>query len=119
MTHRKTVLCVDDESRMLSFYRVLLGFDYHVLTAEDGPQACAIFSSQMVDAVVLDYHMPRQDGGQVAAEIRALNPDVPIILSSAYPHIPDGVLQTVDAFVPKGESANTLMNRIQGLLAAH
>ncbi len=119
MANRKTVLCVDDESRMRSFYQVLLSFDYHVLTAADGDQARQMVASNSVDAVILDYHMPRQDGGSVAADIKALHPHLPIILSSAHPFIPDRVLQSVDAFIPKGESANTLVNRIEGLLAAH
>lgn len=114
---RKTLLCVDDESRMRAFYQVLLGFDYDVLTAADARQACEVFASTPVDAVILDYHMPDADGGMVAARIKALNPEVPIILASAYPFVPENAFQYVDAFIPKGESANTLVNRLEGLLA--
>src|SRR5438034_6129844 len=56
-----TLLCVDDDLGILEFYETMLGSNgYHVLLAQDGRQALAVFQEKVkeIDAVISDYEMP-------------------------------------------------------------
>lgn len=114
---KATLLCIDDEPTALKVRQMMLEIlGYVVLTARDGHEGLQMFSSQAVDAVLLDYAMPGLDGGQVATSMRQLKPEVPIIMLSAYVDLPEEALRAVDAFVTKGDSTETLLSQIQSCL---
>src|SRR5580658_2352910 len=100
------VLCVDDEKVGLQVRRLLLERSgYKVLTAPDGKAGLALFETNPVEAVVLDYAMPGMHGGEVAALMRERKPHVPIVLLSAYLGLPPEITQVVDIYMTKGEGA--------------
>jgi CheY-like chemotaxis protein len=55
-----------------------------VVTASDGAEACAIYRQKRheISVVLTDMMMPVMDGAAVIAELRRLNPLLPIIASS-------------------------------------
>ena len=113
-----TILCIDDESNGLVVRKAILrNKGYEVLTALSGPEGLKLFAANPVDAVVLDYAMPGMDGGQVAAELRRLNPDIKILLLSAYVDIPNETLQCVDKHSVKGVSPTSFVADIEQLLS--
>jgi two-component system cell cycle sensor histidine kinase/response regulator CckA len=57
---------------------------YHVLTANDGEAALAVLETEQVNAVVSDVVMPKMGGPRFLAELRALHPQVPCLLMTAY-----------------------------------
>lgn len=81
-----TVLVADDSDtdRLLlaSFVRML---GHHTMTARDGEEAMALFAQQRPDIILLDAEMPRMDGFEVAARIKAATEEhfVPIIFLTA------------------------------------
>jgi len=82
-----TVLVVDDELAIRELASAILeemGFD--VLQAEDGEQALACFRAQhaRIVGVVLDMTMPRMDGKTCYRELRRIDPQVRVILTSGY-----------------------------------
>ena len=82
-----TVLLVDDEETVRAVGRAMLeraGFD--VLEAEDGRQALERFreAADGIACVLLDLTMPRMDGERCLRELRAIRPDVRIVLTSGY-----------------------------------
>jgi PAS domain S-box-containing protein len=82
-----TVLVVDDEPMVLAFVEEgLKRLGYQVLTAVDGRQACEVYSShsQQIDMVLLDMVMPGTTGLEACRRLRAINPNVKVILSSGY-----------------------------------
>ena len=112
------ILCVDDEVVGLRVRKILLErAGYKVLTAEDGRSGIDLFSSQPVDAVVLDYSMPGMHGGEVAKEMRQTKPKVPILLLSAYVGLPEEVSSLVDIYMTKGEGAPALLHKLGNLLS--
>lgn len=116
---RRLVLCVDDEKVGLHVRRMLLersGFS--VLTAMDGPSGLQLFQEHPVDAVVLDYAMPGMNGGEVAAEMRQLKPDVPIVLLSAYMGLPAEITRLVNVYMTKAEGAPALLDKLRMLFPA-
>jgi CheY-like chemotaxis protein len=112
-----TVLCVDDEVVGLQVRKLILERSgYTVLTAMDGPTGLAIFHDQDIDAVVLDYSMPGMHGGEVAARMRQIKPNVPILLLSAYMGLPSEVTCLVNVYMTKGEGAPVLLQKLARLV---
>jgi CheY-like chemotaxis protein len=87
-----------------------------VLTAPDGPTGIEVFAAHPVQAVVLDFAMPGMDGGQVAAKMRALKPNIPILLLSAYLGLPPEITRIVNIYMTKGEGAPALLDKLRALL---
>lgn len=82
-----TVLSVDDEEIVRNVGREMLeALGYQVLTARDGEEAVRVFRehSDRIDIVLLDMIMPRMSGGEVYDRLKAMNPDVRVLLSSGY-----------------------------------
>src|SRR6266568_3462891 len=103
--HKIVLLCVDDEPLGLEVRKVVLQRQgYEVLTATSGRDALKLFAANEISAVILDYSMPEMNGGEVAAELKRLNPGVKILLLSAYLDLPEEVSQYVDARAVKATS---------------
>ena len=82
-----TVLVIDDEEtvRMVAT-RMLEAKGFRVSTAADGVEALEMFQKKRdpIVAVLLDLSMPRMGGEEVLVELRKLQPDIPVIMSSGY-----------------------------------
>lgn len=114
---RKLLLCVDDRATSLEVRRLLLEREgYEVLTASDGTAGLELFADRPVDLVVLDYHMPEPNGAVVAQRMRALKPQVPVIMLSAYFEPPPDAAGFIDAYVTKGENPRVLLDQIRELI---
>jgi CheY-like chemotaxis protein len=113
-----TVLCIDDEQTALQLRQHLLeSAGYRVLAAKSGALGIKSFTSEPVDAVILDYWMADMNGLQVAREIRKIKPAVPIIILSAYGELLDESLGIADLWIRKGEEdPQYLLNRLEQLL---
>jgi len=59
----KICLVVDDSSVTRKVARrILEGMDFQIVEAEDGEQALGLCQSQLPDAILLDWNMPKMDG---------------------------------------------------------
>ena len=106
----KTILCIDDDDSMLGYQRALLERrGYVVLTAASARHGLQIAAACVIAAVIVDYQMPEMKGHEVAAEIKRLKPEVPIVMVSSDDQIPEHALKVVDAFVPKDEAPSRLL----------
>jgi two-component system, chemotaxis family, chemotaxis protein CheY len=69
----KSCLVVDDSSVIRKVARrILEGLDFKIVEAEDGEQALDVCRSQMPDAVLLDWNMPKMDGYEFLRVLRRL-----------------------------------------------
>lgn len=76
------VLFADDSATMRKIIARLLdeaGVDSPTAAA-DGDEAVKLFQSDKFDLVLTDWNMPNKNGLEVVREIRALNPNIPIIM---------------------------------------
>lgn len=82
---RPVVLVVEDDERLLRTYRDALAEECIVLEARDGREAAGhVERAQRIDLVVLDLLLPIGSGVEVAREVRARWPKVPVLVVSGY-----------------------------------
>ncbi|MGB6067372.1 MAG: sigma-54 dependent transcriptional regulator [Desulfomonilaceae bacterium] len=87
-----TVLVVDDEKNYLVVLEDLLEDEgYSVLTASSGAEALELIAQAPVDTVLSDIKMPGISGIELLDRILALDPDLPVILMTAYAEVDQAV----------------------------
>ena len=122
---RKTILIIDDEKMVRDVGQKLLSrLGYQVITAKGGMAALEIYrrDSARVDLVILDMVMPDIDGGETFKRLKAINPSVPILISSGYPANGETrkMLQNgCDGFIQKPFGIQQLGDALEGLLSDH
>ncbi len=87
-----TVLVVDDEEIVrFVFSKTLAEKGFSVIEAKDGSDALALLASGGVDAVLLDLKMPGMDGIETMKRMKELDPDIPVIMVTAFGDIATAV----------------------------
>jgi two-component system cell cycle sensor histidine kinase/response regulator CckA len=84
---RGTVLVAEDEPQVREMVvRALEKSGYSMLSAEDGREAVALFEKygQDIDLVVLDMVMPHMGGQECYRQLKALNPEIQIMIMTGY-----------------------------------
>jgi PAS domain S-box-containing protein len=81
------VLLVEDEPALRNLAKIMLGrLGWEVMTAVDGVEAVELFQQHQarIQCLLLDLTMPRMGGWETLAEVRAIRPDIPVVLASGY-----------------------------------
>ncbi len=84
---KERILFVDDEATLVEITRIMLErLGYRVSAHTDGQEALDRLRSapQDFDLVITDHTMPGMTGFELARQILALRPDLPVILCSGY-----------------------------------
>ncbi len=94
------ILVVDDEAAQRD---ILGGFlrkqGYEVREAASGLTALGLLRTETVDLVLTDVRMPGMSGLDLLREARALNPELPVVVLTAYGSIEDAVAAMRDGAV--------------------
>jgi DNA-binding response OmpR family regulator len=120
MSREATILVVEDETHLaegLLFNLRAEGYDARL--AADGETALAIIASTRIDAVILDVMLPGRDGFSVAAELRARQNYLPILMLTARGRPEDVLLgfgAGADDYLAKPFDLSVLLARLRGLL---
>ena len=80
-----TILIVDDERNYLLVLEALLSEEgYQVITAEGARAGLELLQENDLDVVITDMKMPGMDGMEFMEHIRQRQPDLPIIIMTAF-----------------------------------
>ena len=121
---RTCVLVVDDSITVRRVTQRLLERNgMRVITARDGMDAMALLQENRPDIILLDIEMPRMDGYEVAAQVRAdpVHRDVPIIMITSRvgdKHRARAIELGVNDYLGKPYQESQLLNAIAPLVAA-
>jgi DNA-binding response OmpR family regulator len=113
MTASSTLLCIHRDPAQLALLREN---GYELLTATSGSEGLRLLNSRPVDAIVLEYHLGLIDGAVIAADIKNVKPEIPIVMLADHLELPDGALKSVDALVIKSDGAHFLWATVHFVL---
>jgi DNA-binding response OmpR family regulator len=111
------ILVVDDEKNILKLYKAELEDEgYTVVTANSGKEALDVFRQENPDLVTLDIMMPDIDGIQVLRQLKQENPQIPVIMLTAYDYRDDFSVWVSDAYVVKSSDLANLKATIKQII---
>ncbi len=120
MSPKKSLFFVEDD---LSFGTVLKSYleicNFSVLWLDDGKHALSTFKDGSFDLCLLDVMLPHIDGFSIGREIRAINPNIPIIYLTAKSLKEDiitGYKLGADDYIIKPFDADVLLYKIAVVL---
>ncbi|MCD6287775.1 MAG: response regulator, partial [Candidatus Hydrogenedentes bacterium] len=117
-----TILVVDDEDTIRRMAADILSrVGYTVILARDGSEGVRAYSQHngKIDAVVLDYKMPRMNGIETSYHIRRLDPQARILLATGCAErdtVDDFALDTIDDMLFKPFKHSELTGAIQKIM---
>ena len=110
------ILLVDDDSMACAVRKLVLESHGHkVLGVRDAESALGILRVKPVRLVIIDYFLPGTNGIEVAAQMRQVKPEVPILLLSGSTDTPPGI-EVVDGYLSKLEPVAVIEAKIMELL---
>jgi DNA-binding response OmpR family regulator len=113
----ETVLVVEDDPSILRGLQMNLGLEgFKTICAHDGEEGLAMMRSHKPDLVLLDLMLPKLGGLDVIRQLRADDPDTPIIVLSAKDQEGDKVLALslgADDYVTKPFSVVEVIARVR------
>jgi DNA-binding response OmpR family regulator len=114
------ILVVEDEAHLAQGLLFNLRAEgYTAQLAVDGESALEMIAADPIDAIILDVMLPGRDGFSVAAELRAQQNFVPILMLTARGRpedVLDGFSAGADDYLPKPFDLSILLARLNGLL---
>lgn len=116
------LLIVDDHAIIRRGLRAILLDEYPgmaVQEAGDGIQAMFILQESELDAVILDISLPVRNGLEVLKDIRALKPDLPVIMLSIHAgeqYAARCLKAGASAYLSKDEAPDVLTEALQAVL---
>jgi DNA-binding response OmpR family regulator len=113
MATNNTLLCIHRDPAQLS---LLQENGYELVTATSGSEALRLLMTRPVDAIVLECHLGLLDGAVVAAEIKKVKPQLPIVMLADDLELPEGTLKSVDALVTRSDGPHFLWATVHFVL---
>jgi len=113
---KPVVLCVEDDEDQLRLLKEMLeqsGFG--VLQAKTAKVGLRLFRENPVSLIVIDQRLGKKQmtGAQLAREVKALKPNVPVVIRTGYP--PES-MENWDVFINKGEPIESFLAIVRDLI---
>ncbi len=118
------IMVIDDEQIVLDLASAVLeGEGYRVIASTDGFKATSIYSKlkNEISLVILDYTMPVMDGSEVFDELKQLDANASIVLSSGFAEqdkVRSMLARGLRGFLPKPYTKQKLLSQVRSTLDA-
>ncbi|MEZ4416277.1 MAG: response regulator [Gemmatimonadota bacterium] len=118
---QKRILLVEDsldQANLMMRWLELSG-DYRITHAQDGVRGAALAQERRWDLVVTDLNLPGSDGLEVIRASKALHPDAPVLVVTAYrdqSFAAQAIREGADGFLPKPFERGELVEKAEQLL---
>lgn len=120
--NKRRILWADDEIEMLRAHHLFLRErGYEVTPVSNGRDAIALFEREAFDIVLLDEMMPGLDGLSTLEQIKAINPNIPVIMitKNEEEHLMDQALgRRIDDYLTKPVNPSQIFMACKKLLDA-
>ncbi|MDA8594932.1 sigma-54 dependent transcriptional regulator [Flavobacteriaceae bacterium] len=116
------ILIIEDEAAIRRVLKKIISEenkDYHVDEAEDGLIGIGMVEKEDYDLVMSDIKMPKMDGVEVLQKIKAIKPEVPVVMISGHGDLDTAVnTMRMGAFdyISKPPDLNRLLNTVRNAL---
>jgi len=116
----KIIMLADDEEMLTELLAEMLeSSGYYVIKVKSGEEVITVLTEELkVDLLIIDYNMPNMNGLECIAKIRALNFNLPVILSSGSLRFDDDDLKRykVSSKLMKPYEFDTMLETIKRLI---
>jgi CheY-like chemotaxis protein len=122
--NRELLLLIEDEGEVAELAAEMLADHGHkVIVVNDGFAALKIYQriGRQIALVILDFFLPIMDGDAVFDELRSLNPNINVVLSSGFAEqskISSMLAQGLRGFIPKPYTSEKLIAQVRSILDA-
>ena len=111
------LLIVDDDPSMQRMLKTRLEREgYNVVAASDGDEGLDLIRKQVFNLVITDMKMPKLKGDELVRSIGQFNPDIPIIIMTAYGEVNEAVRLMQDGvyhYLTKPFDVEDLVEKVQ------
>ena len=98
------ILCVEDHPDYMAMLTCMLeGIGYEVMPASNRVQAIDLLTKQAIDGVLLECNLPDAAGTTLRAQLKAIRPDIPVLLFAGIGSQTPFMLRFFDAYLRNGE----------------
>jgi CheY-like chemotaxis protein len=115
---QRKIMIVDDETAIAKLYSLILsnaGFTVSHLESNGLDAVAKIKNSEDIDLVIIDQRMPKMDGLTATKKMKHVNPDLKVIMVTAY-EIPNPEKKAFNAVLTKPVSSRVLVDTVSSVL---
>jgi CheY-like chemotaxis protein len=114
---RPLLLCIEDDPMHLLLRRKVLEQDgYDVIGVTTASAALETLREAPICCTIADHMLQGSTGVELAAQMKKIKPDVPIVLFSG--NLPKH-LRSIDVYVNKGEPTDAFLNIVHDVVARY
>jgi putative two-component system response regulator len=114
---KSSILVVDDDPYVLESISILLrAYGFTVLTSDSASSAMQVIQRSPIDVVLTDIKMPGMTGVDLLGMIHKFDPQIPVILMTAYAELDvavDAIKKGAFDFITKPYNADYLIHTIE------
>lgn len=94
------ILCVEDQPEYMAILTCALeGIGYEVMPASNEGQAINLMTKQSIDGVLLEDNLPDASGTALRKKLKAIRPDIPVLMFDGVGKQTTFVLRFFDAYL--------------------
>ena len=79
---KSRIIHIDDDANFLELFRLVFQDMFQITSLGSGAEAIELIKNEDFDAIITDYDMPVMGGLELLCKIKALKPDLPVILET-------------------------------------